>query len=312
MSLYRVKIVALAPARNLPALMGALSKLPGMSPKQIALGLKDPPLLLPPVAQESQATLLKGSLDKLGAVCAIDRLANEDALVDAPPEVVHSHAHSTPSQPIQTASHTPPRPTGAVSLPAAAKASTSSWGSRFLIGVIVLAVMGLIYFLSTLKPAYEGPKVTKRIEPKVSAQDLKRPASAPPAAPKKSSPPPSEAPSAPEPAPSSSSQAVPASVPRTADNPKGLNDKALQNKLVMASIAQAFGGEPKVEIGEYQVIYQAAYPMSDQKFYETAKAIYDTLVVYLPTKGLLVENHAGGKVQRINLGARQRFPERYP
>jgi hypothetical protein len=340
---YRVKITALALGPDLRSMSALLAEVPGMSPKLIATGLKSPPFALPHM-DEAQARELQAKLEPLGATCVIERVRDENALVDASPEVLNAASHAPSSS-----AHYPLYPSSSPAymqeptFTSAVKHSTSPWLSRILLIVLGIAVIALLYVVSTLKP---DPTKPRPRPPKSAPAAAVRPA--PSIAP-------SAAPSAQNAQNAQNAQAVPDAQAQAtaqgsaqarqsaqiaqaaqdaaqdpaafkqleierlaegdiegADKARAAYDRVRQSKLVMASVNQQFGGAPKVEVTEERIICQAAYPMTDKEFYEMAKNIYDTLAVYYPSKGLLVENHTAKGIQRIHLGARQPFPRSYP
>jgi hypothetical protein len=300
---YNLKITGLTPQQDTEALVKVLLRFPGLNSDKISRGLKYLPLVVISAPQEEHARRLKIALEKLGAICTVEKAADvskEDSEIEM--------------------------------LPVKEKEKTS-WG-MWLILLAVIVVGGIIqFFLSGEKDASK-PKFWQKspVEQTENMDSAKPSEPAKPGAQSGQMPTVSEEKSMAEEKAKEEENAAKSKNELKEDlskNPynsgawkalyeklenegdtasaskaKASYDKAIKTQLVLSSLAKAFGNDTRVEITEKAVYYRTNKDLNDSEFYYEAEKLREALNSKFPNKDMVLENYSPeNNVQTIRLKA---------
>jgi len=298
---YKLRIIKLSAQRDMKTLVKYLLALPGLDTGKISAGLKVPPLLVLSTEYEHEATKMLDTLEKYGAVCEIENT-----------EAVHQHRHD--SEEMQVAY--------------SKKNSISSKLFLALIVFVVLFVSLISYFFGYNKyeiriaqiqieaedfitnpagwigntvsdPAglfhriiVEDSSVQKDRDEATSAQlsrDLKKALVK-------------------NPYNDSVWKVLYEKLEREGDSvgaksAKESHGRAVKAQQVLLNMARGLGDDVRVQIHGNVVHYSISKKLTDSEFYEEAVKLKKNLNSRFPGKDLLLENHAGDKIQTVTMKA---------
>jgi hypothetical protein len=297
---YNLKITGLTPQQDTEALAKVLLRIPGLNSDKISRGLKYLPLFVISAPQEEHAQRLKFALEKLGAICTVEKAADvskEDSEIEM--------------------------------IPIKEKEKTS-WG-MWLILFAVLVIGGIIQFF------FSGEKDAPKLKPwqKSSVEQAENMDPAKPSEPAKPGEPGVQEEQNPTMAEEKAKEEENAAKSKnelkedlsknpynsgawkalyeklenegdtaSASKAKASYDKAIKAQLVLSSLAKAFGNETRVEITEKAVYYRTNKDLNDSEFYYEAEKLREALNSKFPNKDMVLENYGPeNNVQTIRLKA---------
>ncbi|MCL2261407.1 MAG: hypothetical protein FWC15_08665 [Fibromonadales bacterium] len=288
--MFDLKITKLKEKCDKKALEAMLRKLPGLTANQISMGLRYQPFKVLTINGEEQARALKNSLEKLGAVCVIEKA--KAASFGRGIEAV--------------------KITG---IPDKEEEKKFQW--RFLlaiVGILVFFLAATIYFShaksapktqrAPLKqiPVATGPPLPKQVQEQELASRRKDAArSAKSRATLKHE--------------LASNSYDTEAWKALADNLEEQGDtaaarvarasyeKSVRTQQVLASLAKTFGNNVRVEITAATVYYRTSKDLTEAQFYLEAEKLRDSLSAKFPgQRSLVIENYTSdNKVQRTIL-----------
>jgi hypothetical protein len=295
---YTLKIIGLTQQQDMQTLVKVLLRIPNLDSEKISRGLKFPPLVVISTAQEDQAQKIKALLEKLGAICTVEKA------------MIASYEKS-------------------ILIPIKKEKEKNSWGI-WLILLAVVVIGGIInhYFNAEKDVQKQKNKPMASVESTEgtgteSAEPSEPAGQKPPTAKEKSVA--EETVKAEENAAKSknelkndlsknpyNSSAWKALYEKlesegdtaSASKAKESYDKAVKTQLVLSSLAKAFGNETRVEISEDAVYYRTNKKLTDSEFYYEAEKLRESLNSKFPNKDMVLENYGKeNDIQSIRLKA---------
>ena len=289
--MYNLKITGLTTQRDMQSLVKLLLRIPGLSPDQVAVGLKIPPLKVMSVELEEQAQAMKNTLEKLGAICEI-----EDAEIAEQKREMEKFV--------------------ILKKEVEKKFELHFWLA--ILAVLSLFVFSVFYFSNDKhKPHFKH----KKTQTSQTSQSTGRAGNAPStttgthAEQKKDS----------SDLVAKSKENLKEDLvknPYNADAWKALSenlekegdtasaraaresyDKAVKAQMVLSSLAKRFGNNVRVEVTEDAVFYRTSKDFTEAAFYHEASKLRDSLSTKFPgKKKLVIENYTSdNQVQRVEL-----------
>jgi len=308
---YNLKITALAAQRNTQALIKILLKIPGLKPDEVSKGLKKPPLNVLSTEKEHEAEKLKGVLEKLGAVCAIEntkalnRGVNKRATgpVTAYIRIRHKRrmlyrynfwiilffvigalAFLTYYEDIfGSGSHPHPHP---ASQPVSQTLQTTAvaQGAKILDNLQTTTLaQGAKILDKIIQPRTSTPANLAKANAELKKDIMRNPYNA-------------------EAWKTLSENLEKQGDTASARQAKHSYETALKAQMVLASLAKAFGNRVRVEITEDEVYYRTSYDFTEREFHDAAERLRDSLNLKFPGKHLVIENYTSdNRFQSVRL-----------
>jgi len=285
---YNLKIIGLATQRDTQSLIRILLRVPGLSPELVSKGLRVPPFDVLSAEKEEEVEKIKSMLEKLGAVCEIEKDKKNTS------EEVYSKKHILGEA-----------ETRKILLGHKVRIRWGFWSIIFTIFAVL--VFSTFYFS---KDKGNKPKTSKSKITQVSKANTPAPAPVPQ-----------------KPVVKTTAKINNELKKDLIKNPYNTNawktlfenfekegdttsariakesyEKAVRAQMVLASLAKTFGNNVRVEITEDAVLYRTSKDLTDGQFHLEALRLRDSLNTKYPGKTLIIENYTtDNRLQSIKL-----------
>jgi len=297
---YNLKITGLTAQRDTRSLVKILLKIPGLKPNEISKGLKIPPLKVLSTEKEQDAEKLKGVLEKLGAVCAIENTK------------VLNKASSK-------------RATGPVTAYIKIR-QRRRMIYRYNFWIVIFSIIGVLAFItyyeeifgigSHAPPRPVSQPVSQVVSQVVQTTKAEQSGKMLEKNEPQRTPTPANLTKAnvelkkdimKNPYNAEAWKTLSENLEKQGDTVSARQAKhsyetAVKAQMVLASLAKAFGNRVRVEITEDEVFYRTSYDFTEKEFQAEAEKLRDSLSLKFPGKNLVIENYTSdNRVQSIKL-----------